>query len=80
MIDPRMLDEFGSKISAFIAASPAKDLEKNVKAMLAVLFANLNLVTREEFDVQAELLAHAQERVKSLESRIEALERASAGQ
>ncbi len=76
MIDPKILDEFTAKISAFIAASPAKDLEKNIRAMLGVLFANLNLVTQEQFDVQAELLKRTQERLKALEDRIEALERA----
>jgi len=76
MIDPKMLDEFASKISAFIAASPAKDLEKNVRAMLATLFANLNLVNQEQFDIQTEILARTQDKLKALEARIEALERA----
>ena len=44
--------------------------------MLAVLFANLNLVTQEQFNVQTEVLTRAQERLKALEARIEALERA----
>ena len=76
MIDPKMLDEFASKISAFIAASPAKDLEKNVRAMMATLFSNLNLVNQEQFDIQTEILARTQNKLKTLEARIEALERA----
>ena len=76
MIDPKILEEFSSKISALIAASPARDLEKNVRAMLASLFGNLNLVTQEQFDIQTEILARTQDRLKSLESRVEALERA----
>jgi len=79
MIDPKMLEEFNARMSAFLANSPAKDLEKNFKAALSGFFANLDLVTREEFDVQAELLARAQERLKALEARVEALERAQAG-
>ena len=78
MIDPKMLEEFNSRMSAFMAASPAKDIEKNVKAGLAGLFANLDLVTREEFDIQAELLARALDRLKTLEARVEALESAKA--
>jgi len=76
MIDPKMLDDFASKISAFIAASPAKDMEKNVRAMLATLFSNLNLVNQEQFDIQTEILARTQNKLKTLEARIEALERA----
>ncbi|MGE5386171.1 MAG: accessory factor UbiK family protein [Betaproteobacteria bacterium] len=75
MIDPKMFEELNAKMSAFLAASPAKDIEKNFKAALAGFFANLDLVTREEFDIQAELLARAQERLKALEARIDALER-----
>ena len=78
MIDPKMLDEFSSRMNAFLAASPAKDIEKNFKAAMAGFFANLDLVTREEFDIQAELLARAQEKLKALETRVEALERAQA--
>lgn len=78
MIDPKMLDEFSSRMNAFLAASPAKDIEKNFKAALAGFFANLDLATREEFDIQAELLARAQDKLKALEARVEALERAQA--
>lgn len=80
MIDPKMLEEFNSRMSAFMAASPAKDIEKNIKAGLAGLFANLDLVTREEFDIQAELLVRAQEKLKALEARVEALENNKAAQ
>ncbi len=75
MIDPKMFEELNARMSAFLAASPAKDIEKNIKAALAGFFANLDLVTREEFDIQAELLARAQERLKALETRVDALER-----
>lgn len=80
MIDPKMFEDFNARMSAFLAASPAKDIERNIKAGLSGFFANLDLVTREEFDVQAELLARAQERLKALEARVEALERERQGQ
>lgn len=76
MIDPKILEEFSAKISALIAASPARDLEKNLRAMLASLFSNLDLVTQEQFDIQTEILARTQDRLKVIESRLEALERA----
>ena len=76
MLDPKTLEEFGAKMSALLANSPARDIEKNAKAMLGGLFARMDLVTREEFDVQAELLARARTRLQELEARIEALEKA----
>jgi BMFP domain-containing protein YqiC len=80
MIDPKLLEEFGAKMSALLANSPAKDIEKNAKAMLGGLFSKLDLVTREEFDVQAQVLARTREKLQALEARVEALEKARAGQ
>ena len=53
MLDPKMLEDFGAKMSALLANTPARDIEKNAKAMLSGFFGKLDLVTREEFDVQA---------------------------
>lgn len=80
MLDPKMLDEFAARISSLIAASPAKDLEKNAKAVMSGFLSKLDLVTREEFDVQAEVLARTREKLKELEARVDALERARQGQ
>jgi len=77
MAAPRLLDEIGNRLADLAANSPAKDLEKNVKALLASGFARLDLVTREEFDVQGALLARAQERLAELEKRVAALEAAT---
>ena len=55
MIDPKNLEEIGAKLSALLANSPVKDIEKNAKAVMSGMFAKLDLVTREEFDVQAQL-------------------------
>jgi len=74
MLDPKMIEELNAKMSAFLAASPAKDIEKNTKAMLTSLFAKLDLVTREEFEVQKEVLQRTREKLKTLEARVEALE------
>ncbi|HXE38044.1 MAG TPA: accessory factor UbiK family protein [Azonexus sp.] len=80
MLDPKILEEFGAKMSALLANSPAKDIEKNAKAVMSGVFAKLDLVTREEFDVQAEVLARSREKLKELEARVDALEKARAGQ
>jgi BMFP domain-containing protein YqiC len=80
MLDPKILEEFGAKMSALLANSPAKDIEKNAKAMMSGVFAKFDLVTREEFDVQAQVLARTREKLQALEARVEALEKARAGQ
>lgn len=79
MLDPKTLDDLGAKMSALLANSPAKDMEKNAKAVLGGLLAKLDLVTREEFDVQAEVLSRTREKLKALEARVEALEKARQG-
>lgn len=75
------MEDLQKNISELIKRSPAADLERNVRAMMAQGFSRLDLVTREEFDVQAELLARTVARadqlaaqVSLLESRISALE------
>ena len=80
MLDPKTLEEIGNKVSTLLANSPAKDLEKNAKAVVSGLLAKLDLVTREEFDIQARVLARTREKLKDLEARVEALEKARAGQ
>ena len=80
MATPRFLDEIGSKLSELAANSPARDIEKNVKAMLGSAFGYLDLVTREEFEVQREVLAHARQKVADLEARVAELERRLAGE
>ena len=80
MLDPKVFEEISAKMSALLANSPAKDIEKNAKAMMSGLLGKLDLVTREEFDVQAQVLARTREKLKELEARVEALEKARAGQ
>jgi BMFP domain-containing protein YqiC len=80
MLDPKTLEDFGAKMSALFANSPAKDIEKNAKAMVSGLFSKLDLVTREEFDVQAQVLARTREKLQALEARVDALEKARSGQ
>ncbi|MDR2188710.1 MAG: accessory factor UbiK family protein [Azonexus sp.] len=76
MLDPKFLEEISAKMSALMAQSPVKDFEKNARALVSGAFARLDLVTREEFDIQAEVLARACARLKELETRVEALEKA----
>ena len=79
MLDPKMFEEFSARLGAVIAASPAGDIEKNAKALLSSFFAKLDLVTREEFDIQAQVLLRTREKVKALEERVGRLESRGAG-
>jgi len=74
VLSQKLFEEIGNKISETIAASPAKDIEKNLKAMLASTFSRLDLVTREEFDVQQEVLVRTREKLVELEARLAKLE------
>lgn len=72
--DPKILDDISAKLSALVANSPLQDVEKNVKATLTGAFARLDLVTREEFDVQREVLARTRAKLDTLEARLAELE------
>jgi hypothetical protein len=74
MFNPKSLDEIAAKLSDAVANSPVKDFEKNARALLAQGFAKLDLVTREEFDIQAQLLTRAQEKLAELEAKVAAIE------
>ncbi len=76
MLNPKMLDEMSKKVSDILAQSPAKDIEKNARALLASLFARLDLITREEFDVQQEVLKRTREKLAEMEKRVAELEAA----
>lgn len=69
------LQDLQARLSELMRTSPAGDLERNVKAMLGQAFQRLELVTREEFDDYAALLAALRTRVAQLEEAVAALER-----
>ena len=74
MIGPKSLEELAVKIGQAIENSPAKDIEKNVRAMLGSGLARLDLVPRAEFDVQAQVLLKTREKVEALELRLAEIE------
>ena len=74
MIDKRFFDDLNERISEAFRNSPAQDIEKNLKAMLAAGFSRLDLVLREDFEVQQKLLERAQTKLAELEARIAELE------
>jgi BMFP domain-containing protein YqiC len=74
MLNSKTLDDLAARIGKAFEGSPAKDIEKNVKAMLQSGLARLDLVSRQEFDVQAEVLRKTRDKVERLEARVSELE------
>ena len=74
MLNSKAFDELAAKIGHAIENSPAKDIEKNVRAMLSSGLARLDLVPRAEFDVQAQVLLKTREKLEALEARLAELE------
>lgn len=70
------IEDLSLKIKESFANSPAGDLEKNIHALLQSAFTKLALVSREEFDVQAEVLRQTREKLDALEKQLSALEQA----
>lgn len=76
MLAKQLFEDLAAKISETVANSPAKDLEKNAKAMLGGAFAKMDLVTREEFDIQQQILIKTRTKLSEAEARLAALEAA----
>ncbi|KXV13087.1 phosphoheptose isomerase [Caballeronia megalochromosomata] len=74
-----VFNDLQQKMSELFKNSPAKDVEKNMKAMLSQGFSKLDLVTREEFDTQTQVLVRTRARLEELEKRVAQLEQRLAG-
>lgn len=77
-LDPKILDDLSARVSQLLpppARSLGADLEKNIKAALSAAFAKLDLVTREELEIQSAVLQRSRERLLELEQRVQQLER-----
>ncbi|HEX6633896.1 MAG TPA: accessory factor UbiK family protein [Usitatibacter sp.] len=68
------MSELSARLAELAASNPAKDLERNFRGLLSSAFARMELVTREEYDAQAQVLARAREKLAALEARIAELE------
>ncbi len=68
------LESLQKNVSELIAKSPAADIERNLKSFTSQAFNKLELVTREDFDVQADLLRQAIAQIEHLEKQLQAIE------
>jgi BMFP domain-containing protein YqiC len=78
-VDSKVFEDLNRKVKALVDASPARDIEKNLRALMGSTFSRLDLVTREEFDVQQEVLRRTREKLEALEARLAELEQARRG-
>lgn len=78
MIDNRTLDDLTNKLSGLLPEGikvMQDDAQKNIRALLESTLSNMNIVSREEFDVQAALLARTHEKLQTLEKQIQELQK-----
>ena len=78
MIDPKLLDDLAERLAGSVPGGIQilqDDLKKNLRASLEAGLAKLDLVTREEFDVQSAVLARTREKLQLLEAQLEELEK-----
>lgn len=74
MLNSKLFEEISNKINQIVSESPAADVEQNLRALLQGMFTKLELVSREEFDVQSQVLLRARDQLAALERRITELE------
>lgn len=74
MISTEKLNEISNKIKEVVSGSPLGDVEKNMHALLKGVFTKMELVSREEFEVQAEVLRNTRQKLEQLEVKLAALE------
>ena len=74
-MNANFLDDLSLRIKEMLKQSPAKDLDKNLRALMSATFSRMDLVTREEFDIQKAVLSRAREKIAALERRLEELEK-----
>jgi ubiquinone biosynthesis accessory factor UbiK len=75
MRDQNFFDDLAQRIREMMANSPARDFEKNMRALLASAMARFDLVTREEFDAQRAVLERTRAKLKELEARVAEFEK-----
>lgn len=79
MLNNQILEDLSQKIRDIVSSTPAPDINKNLHALLQSAFTKLELVTREEFDVQVEVLQRTRLKLQQLEARVAELEASEKG-
>lgn len=74
MLGEKVFDDISARVAAAMASSPVRDAEKNVRVLLRGALDRLDVVSREEFELQVALLARTREKLDALEERLASLE------
>ena len=74
MVNKDKVQEISNKIRELISNSPIEDIENNLNALLKGIFTKLDLIDREEYDVQTEMLKKTRLKLDALEARLKELE------
>ncbi len=80
MFKQQLVDQISGQISKLFQNNPLQDVEKNLKAILHAALDKMELVTREEFDIQQKVLANTRAKLDELEQKIQQLEQSQPGQ
>jgi len=75
MVDKQKIQEISKKIKDIISDSPINDIEENINALLRGIFTKMDLITREEFDVQTGVLKRTREKLESIEKKLTEIEK-----
>ncbi len=74
MLNSSFINDLSNKIRELVKNSPLDDMDKNIHALIQGAFTKLELISREEFDVQAEVLRNTRDKLASLEAKLAELE------
>jgi ubiquinone biosynthesis accessory factor UbiK len=80
MFKPNLLEQVNQQVNEFLTSNPVTDIQKNLKSIVLAILSKLDLVTREEFDVQQKVLAATREKLEQLEQKLQELTDAKAKQ
>ena len=69
------LDELTAQLKTLLAGNPGEDLQKNLRATLAAGLARMDVVSKQEFDVQRDMLNSLRTQIEQLSAKVDALER-----
>ena len=72
------LDDLTAQLKALLAGNPGEDLQKNLRATLSAGLARMDVVTKQEFDIQREMLNVLRAQIEALSAKVDALEREKA--
>ncbi|MGB4811932.1 MAG: accessory factor UbiK family protein [Methylophilaceae bacterium] len=74
MLNTEKLNEISNKFKEMVEKSPVGDMDKNIHALIQSMFTKMELVSREEFDIQTEVLRNTREKLSLLEIKLAELE------